>query len=77
MKAHFSNASDINGLMSALKMSYPAAKEVLQAKKIYNPKKIAKNIATLQEYDLKSKGINHGPGSDADLLRELVYLLMH
>lgn len=77
MKAHFSNATDINGLMSALKMSYPAAKEVLQAKRIYNPKKIAKNIATLQEYDLKSKGINHGPGTDADLLRELIYLLMH
>ncbi|WP_299202007.1 DNA polymerase III subunit delta [Brumimicrobium sp.] len=77
MKAHFSNATDINGLMSALKMSYPAAKEVMQAKRIYNPKKIAKNIATLQEYDLKSKGINHGPGTDADLLRELIYLLMH
>jgi DNA polymerase-3 subunit delta len=77
MKAHFSNATDVNGLMSALKMSYPAAKEVLQAKRIYNPKKIAKNIATLQEYDLKSKGINHGPGSDSDLLRELLYLLMH
>lgn len=77
MKAHFSNATDINGLMSALKMSYPAAKEIMQAKRIYNPKKIAKNIATLQEYDLKSKGINHGPGTDADLLRELIYLLMH
>lgn len=77
MKAHFSNASDINGLMSALKMSYPAAKEVMQAKRIYNPKKIAKNIAILQEYDLKSKGMNRGPGSDSDLLRELIYLLMH
>ncbi|WP_165779310.1 DNA polymerase III subunit delta [Brumimicrobium salinarum] len=77
MKAHFSNAKDVNGLMSALRMSFPAAKEVMQAKRIYSPKKIAKNIAILQEYDLKSKGIDRGPGSDADLLRELIYQLMH
>jgi len=41
------------------------------------PKKIAKNITLLHEYDLKSKGVNRGPGSDWDLLRELVYQLMH
>lgn len=77
MKAHFSNANDINSLMSSLRMSYPAAKEIMQAKRIYPVKKVAKNIVLLQEYDLKSKGINRGPGSDADLLRELFFLLMH
>jgi DNA polymerase-3 subunit delta len=49
----------------------------LKAKTIYHPKKIAKNIALLHEYDLKSKGINRGPGSDADLLKELIFQLMH
>lgn len=77
MKAHFSNANDINSLMSSLRMSYPAAKEVMQAKRIYPVKKVANNIVLLQEFDLKSKGINRGPGSDADLLRELIFLLMH
>ena len=77
MKAHFSKANDVKELMSKLKMSYPAAKETLQAKRIYNVKKLAENIAILQQYDLKSKGIDRGPGTDADLLRELIYLLMH
>lgn len=77
MKAHVSKISDIKGLMSNLRMSYPAAKETMQAQRIYNVKKLAKNIAILQQYDLKSKGINRGSGTDADLLRELIYLLMH
>ncbi|MCO5269379.1 MAG: DNA polymerase III subunit delta [Brumimicrobium sp.] len=77
MRAHFSQANSVNELMSKLKMSYPAAQEVMKAKQIYNPKKIATNIAILQEYDLKSKGINPGPGTDSDLLRELIFLLMH
>ncbi|MBW7866958.1 MAG: DNA polymerase III subunit delta [Brumimicrobium sp.] len=77
MRAHFSQANSVNELMSKLKMSYPAAQEVMKAKQIYNPKKLAANIAILQEYDLKSKGINPGPGTDSDLLRELIFLLMH
>jgi len=77
MKSHFTTAKDIKGIMSAMRVSYPAAKEIMQAKQIYNRKKIASNIATLQQYDLRAKGVNHGPGSDYDLLRELVFLLMH
>lgn len=77
MKAHVSPSKDINSLMSGLRVSFPAAKELMQAMKIYSIKKTAKNISFLQEYDLKSKGINRGPGSDADLMRELLYLLMH
>lgn len=77
MKAHFSKINDVKQLMSKLRMSYPAAKETLQAKRIYGPKKLAQNIAVLQEYDLRSKGIKRGSGTDADLLRELIYLLMH
>lgn len=77
MKAHFVNAYDVKGLMSQLKVSYPAANEIMRAKKIYSKKKVAKNIALLHTYDLKSKGINRGPGEDVDLLLELVYQLMH
>lgn len=77
MKAHFSGARDINGLMSQLKMPYPAAKDVMKAKMLYNQKITARNITYIHQYDLKSKGIERGPGTDADLLRELIYLLMH
>lgn len=77
MKAHFAGTNDPKQLQMKLGMNYYAAQEVIKAKTIYKPKKIANNIALLQEYDLKSKGVNRGPGSDADLMRELIYQLMH
>lgn len=77
MKAHFAGTNDPKQLQLKLGMNYYAAMEVIKAKTIYKPKKIAKNIALLHEYDLKSKGVNRGPGSDGDLMRELIYQLMH
>jgi len=77
MKVHFVGTNDIKQLQYKLGLNYYAAQETVKAKTIYHPKKIAKNIALLHEYDLKSKGVNRGPGSDADLLRELIFQLMH
>lgn len=77
MKVHFAGTNDVKQLQSKLGMNYYAAMETVKAKNIYKPKKIAKNISLLHEYDLKGKGVNRGPGSDADLLRELIYQLMH
>ena len=77
MKVHFVGTNDIKQLQYKLGLYYSAAQETVKAKTIYHPKKIAKNIALLHEYDLKSKGVNRGPGSDADLLRELIFQLMH
>lgn len=77
MRAHFMGIKNSNDAQSKLRLNYYAAQELVAAMRIYNPKKIAANIAILHEYDLKSKGLNRGPGSDADLLRELIYQLMH
>ena len=77
MKAHFLKISDPKQLQSSLRMNYYAAQETFRAMQIYKPKKIAANISILQTYDLKSKGVDRGPGTDADLLRELVFQLMH
>lgn len=77
MKAHFLKVRDAKQLQSALRMNYYAAQDTVKAMQIYKPKKIAKNIALLHQYDLKSKGVERGPGSDADLMRELIYQLMH
>lgn len=77
MKAHFMKIRDVNQFQSALKVNYYVAKEMIQAMQIYKPKKIAANISLLHEYDLKSKGMNRGAATDADLLRELVFQLTH
>lgn len=45
--------------------------------RVYNPKKISANIATLHEYDLKSKGVGNSHFTDGELMRELVFKLMN
>jgi DNA polymerase-3 subunit delta len=54
------------------------AGELVNASKVFNPKKIAANIAILQEYDLKSKGVgNSGAFTQGDLMKEMIYRLLH
>lgn len=77
MKAHFLKERDHFKLAGSLGIPPFVAREIVSALPLYNPKKIAKNIVLLHDYDLKSKGLNRGPGSDWDLLRELIYQLMH
>lgn len=77
MKTHFLKIGDSRQLQSALGVNYFVALEVLKAVKIYKPKKIAANIALLHKYDLKAKGLGAGSATNADLLRELCYQLMH
>lgn len=45
--------------------------------RVYNPKKISANIATLHEYDLKSKGLGNSQFTDGELMRELIFKLMN
>ena len=65
------------GIAAVLKLNPFFTKDYEIAIGIYNQKKVAKNIHLLAEYDLKYKGVNN-PSTDEDqLLKELVYKLMH
>lgn len=77
MRAHFMGVKDAAAAQAKLRLNYYAAQELIGALRLYSPKIVARNISLLHEYDLKSKGVKRGPGSDADLLRELIYQLMH
>ena len=77
MKVHFSENKSKDSLAKALKMHPFVAGKVLSACKIYNPKKIAANIAILHEYDLKSKGVDNPSTSAGELMKEMIYKLMH
>lgn len=77
MRAHFLKIRDPRQLQSTLGLNYFAAQDTVAGLRLYNPKKIARNITLLHTYDLKSKGFNRGSCSDADLMRELIYQLMH
>jgi DNA polymerase III subunit delta len=53
------------------------AKEYLPALRNYPPQKVVDNIGWIQQADLQSKGIEGGSMSDGQILKELVFKLMH
>jgi DNA polymerase III subunit delta len=64
-------------IVSALKISPYAARDYITALRYYPTTKIAETIHVLKETDLKIKGVNSGSVTEGDLLKELVYRIMH
>lgn len=52
-------------------------KDYTDGARIYNAVKCAGIIALLREYDMKSKGVGNANISDGELLKELVFKIMH
>jgi len=77
MKIHFLPNKTKEGVAAALKVHPYVASQMINASKVYNPKKIASNISILHEYDLKSKGINNSSFPQSELMREMLYRLLH
>ena len=51
--------------------------EYKNAARIYNPRKCVEIFSLLRDYDLRAKGLNNDSTDDGELLRELVYKIMH
>ena len=62
---------------SKLKVNPYFVREYETAARNYSINKTAFIISHLREYDLKSKGFNNTSTSDGDLLRELVFKILH
>ncbi len=77
MRAHFLGIRDTQKFAATFRLPPIVCKDYIRSMQIYKPKKIAKNITLLHEYDLKSKGFNKGNATDADLLKELIYQITH
>jgi DNA polymerase-3 subunit delta len=65
------------GLVSALKISPYAARDYTLALRSYPEDKIIRSISYLKDADLKLKGVNSGSDSDGEVLRELIFRIMH
>ena len=52
-------------------------KDYTEGAKRYNAMKCANIISWLREYDLKSKGVGNANISDGELLKELIFKIMH
>ncbi len=74
-----STASDRSdkGLVSLLKINPFAVKDYSAALQRYGTSKIIDNISCLKKADLKLKGVNSGSESEGQILKELVFRLMH
>ncbi|MBL7924764.1 MAG: DNA polymerase III subunit delta [Bacteroidia bacterium] len=65
-----------NNIAAALKVNPFFVDDYNTAGRNYSPDKLVSIITILREFDLKSKGLGSG-GGDGDLLKELVYRIMH
>lgn len=78
MRIHFLPNKSKETVANVFKIHPFAAGELVNATRVFNPKKIAINISILHEYDLKSKGIgNTGAFTQGELMKEMIYRLLH
>ncbi|MFP4620363.1 MAG: DNA polymerase III subunit delta [Bacteroidales bacterium] len=74
---YFLNAKDRKQVASTLKIYPNMVWQYEKAAKKYNYQKTARIISYLREYDLKSKGINNVGATQGELLKELVFKILH
>lgn len=77
MRIHFMKDKSRETIASSLGINPYIVTQYTNAAKIYNPKKLAANIEILQEYDLKSKGVNYVSPDGGELMKEMIYRLMN
>jgi DNA polymerase-3 subunit delta len=66
-----------NNVASVLGIHPFFVQEYQVAAKNYPAGKLFRVISDLREYDLKSKGVDSGSASDGELMRELVFRILH
>jgi len=74
---HFLKDKSRSNVASNLGINPYFIQEYELAGKKYNPAKVVAVIADLREYDLKSKGVGNTSITDGELLRELIFKILH
>ena len=74
---HNSADKSDRGVAQLLKINPFFVKEYMQAARIYSLPKVIDNIGYLKEADLRSKGVDFNASGDGQILKELVFKLMH
>ena len=77
MAIHFEKTVNRTDIADKLGMSMYILNDYMAAYQNYPASKIFENISLIRDYDMRSKGVNSGDVTDSELLRELIYLLMH
>ena len=74
---HFVKTKNDRELAAAIKINSRMAWQYRNASKKYLLNKPIKIIGYLREYDLKSKGMNNSGTPDSELLKELIFKILH
>lgn len=77
LKLYGLNSHSSSEIATALEVNPYFLKDYTNAKAKYPLSKVVKIIALLREYDLKSKGVDSKDTSDYQLLKELVFKILH
>ncbi len=74
---HFLKDKSKGAVASALKINPYFVSEYELAAKRYAPPKLVEIFSLLRDYDLKSKGVGNSSATDGDLLREMIFRILH
>jgi DNA polymerase-3 subunit delta len=74
---HFLKDRSRRNVAAALKIDPYFVQEYERAARNYPPAKVVRIISLLREFDLKSKGFGNVSTPDGDLMKELVYKILH
>lgn len=77
LKVHYAKDASQNGLASVLGVHPFFVQDYKAAARNYNIKKSVKIIEYLRDYDLKSKGVNNVSTTNGELLKELIFKILH
>ena len=66
-----------NSVAAALKINPYFVREYETAARNYNPGKTVSVISLLRKYDMKSKGVGDSGTDQGDILKELLFIIMH
>ncbi len=74
---HFIKNQDPKNVAAALQVNPYFVKDYLLAAKRFNAQKTVAIISWLREYDMKSKGYDNVSAGPGDLLKELIFKILH
>jgi DNA polymerase-3 subunit delta len=77
LKLHYTKDKSKNNIASVLGVNPFFVQDYMRASAVYNVRKTVGIISLLREYDMKSKGYNNVSTSHGDLLKELIFKILH
>jgi DNA polymerase III subunit delta len=77
LRLHFLNSRDKKVISDTVGINLYFVPEYLQAAQNYSAQKLIKIIEHLRIYDMKSKGVDNGSASHSELMKELLFKIIH